>query len=653
MAVGAQRASRGVVLRLAVVAGVVGALYVAVLGRAIELQIVQGPQLASLARDQYLRAAKLTPRRGPIVDRTGIPLAVSVDADSIYAEPGTMDRAAVDALARALGQDRASLEERLVAKHGFVWVKRKVPAAEADRVRALKLAGVGLVKESRRVYPQGDLAGHVVGYANIDGDGVAGVERGLDEALKGKQLEVLAYKDARGITVLENGAPAADDTSGATVQLTIDGAVQHAAERALKDAITGAQAVSGVAVAMDAKTGALLAVASEPPLDPNAPGLNPNAWRDRALADAVEPGSTVKTFVIAGALEDGVVKPGDVVDAENGAWKLGRRTIHDTHPHGALTVAEVMKYSSNIGAGKIGLKLGRERVVRWLRAFGFGERAGTGVPGEARGNVRDATNLPEIAVANMSFGQGMAATAVQLTAAMGAIASGGVLLRPYVVAKVVGPDGTVLREAHPEEERRVVSERTAAAMTAMLRSVVEKGGTGTRAAMADFTVAGKTGTAQKADPNGAGYSGKLLASFLGFAPAEEPRVVVLVMVDEPNVQAHFGGDVAAPAFATIAREALRAVGVLPAGSSELAGYTTVAHDEAPAPEAEVARDVGASRTVVPDLGGLTARAAARALSERALEAELRGTGHAVSQSPRPGAVVARGARVRVTLAPQG
>ncbi len=649
------RASRTVTVRLALLSVFIVFLFVAVLTRAVQLQIVEGPRYAAAARDQYLRAAKLSPRRGPILDRTGAPLAMSIDVDSIYADPSAMKPSEKAVLARALHLTLPALEKTLGTHKHFVWLRRKTSADEAERIRALKLAGVLFVKESRRVYPQGALAGHLLGYSTVDGDGVAGVEGALDTQLRGLPLEVLGFRDARGETELEDGAPDSAETAGATVQLTIDRAIQHATERALKSAVTGALAKGGAAVVLDPKTGALLAVASEPAMDPNAPGRESNAWRDRAVADAVEPGSTVKTFVIAAALEEGVVKPTDLFDAENGNWTFGRRHIHDTHPHGRITVSEIVKYSSNIGAAKIGLALGKERLTRYLHAFGFGERAGLGLPGEGHGAVHPAAGLADIAAANMSFGQGMSATAVQLAAAMGVIASGGVLRRPYLVQRVISANGKVQRETRPEEERRVISESVAAQMTSMLEGVVATGGTGARAAMADFRVAGKTGTAQKAE-NGV-YGGKLLASFLGFAPADAPRVVVLVMIDEPNVAAHYGGDVAAPAFAQISREALRAVGVLPPGASDVDQLVlhsniipSVEYTKNPIHPQAVSTPTNA--VIVPNLKGLTARAATKVLSERQLEAELSGSGHTIAQQPRAGAIVSRGAHVHVTLAPQ-
>ncbi|MBS2025160.1 MAG: penicillin-binding protein 2, partial [Deltaproteobacteria bacterium] len=488
------------------------------------------------------------------------------DTDSIFADPASFvdDRARSEAaslLANALGQPKDKLEKKLSGEKRFVWLARKVEAEVADKVRALNLDGVELVKEPKRYYPQRELAGHVLGFVGEDA-GQEGLERELEQYLKGQVLSVPAVRDARGAMVMTEGAPDPTKLTGATVTTTLDSSIQLTTERELAKAVRDSHAASGWAMVMDVQTGAILSLASSPSFDANKPGRDPLVWKNRGVQDQLEPGSTIKSFMMAIAMEDGELKPNEAMFCENGIARIAGRTIHDTHKVGWATPSDVLRESSNICAAKIGLRLGADRLMEGYRAFGFGERTGVGLPGEGRGQLRDPKRMPLISVATSAFGQGMSATGLQTVVAMAAIANGGVLLKPYLVQKVVASDGTVLLTRGREEVRRVLSEKTAARVQTMLEEVVQRG-TGTKAAIADFRVAGKTGTAQKVDPIRGGYNDKKLASFLGFAPAEAPRVAVLVAIDEPEGKTH-GGDVAAPAWGPIAGEALRQLGVTPA-----------------------------------------------------------------------------------------
>ncbi len=370
------------------------------------------------------------------------------------------------------------------------------------------------------------------------------------------------------------------------------------------------------------------------------------------MQDQLEPGSTIKSFVVARAIEEGVLEPDELLFCEHGLWAhLGHR-LHDTHPVDWATPATVLRESSNICAAKIGERLGKEKLVAGLKAFGFGEKTGVGLPGEARGALRNPKSMPQIAVDTMAFGQGMSATGLQVTAAMAAIANGGMLLRPYLVEKIVAPGGAVLVRHAREEMRRAISEDTSRTLTAMLEEVVRKG-TGIRAGLVEYRAAGKTGTAQKVDLVRGGYSDKRLASFLGFVPADEPRVAILVVIDEPEGKGNTGGAVAAPAWGAIARESLRQLGVMPDESKETVPALLQASAVAPPAPSVVPEAAPAGKAVVPNLSGLGARSAIRQLAERSLEPELRGSGRAVGQTPRAGSIVKRGARVKVVLAPPG
>jgi len=639
------------------------ALFGVVLLRAAKVQLLDRSRLARLQRDQTRRELEWVPRRGMIVDRRGEPLAVTQDVDSVFADPSAFEtprarQMAAARIAGALRLDRARVLEKLSQPdRRFVWIKRRIDEASAQRVRGLAIDGIELAKEPKRFYPQRDLAGHVLGFVGEE-SGQEGLERELDQHLRGRSVQVQATRDARGTMVLEHGAPDPADLTGATVTLTLDSAIQLAAEKELARAVKASGAIGGWAVVLDVNTGAVLALAGNPAFDANKPGRDPMIWRDRAVQDQLEPGSTVKSFVLARALEEGVVQPDELLYCEHGVWMHAGRKIHDTHPVDWATPAAILRESSNICAAKIGEKLGRQRLIEGLRAFGFGERSGVGLPGEARGALADPRRMPQIALSTTAFGQGMSATAMQTVAAMAAIANGGVLLRPFLVQKVVAADGTTLLSRGREEVRRVLKEDTARELTAMLEEVVEKG-TGTRAALLGHRVAGKTGTAQKVDPIRGGYSDKRLASFLGFAPADAPRIAILVVIDEPEGKGAevAGGTVAAPAWGAIAHEALRQLDVMPDQARETAPLLVssvgsgagdeVAHEPAAEPP------IQPGRARVPDVSGLGARSAMRRLAQSSLEPELRGSGRAVAQSPRAGAIVKRGARVKVTLAPPG
>ena len=656
-------AGRWVRLRATLVASALLLCFAAVLARAAKVQLLDRARLSRLARDQTRREIEWAPRRGLILDRRGAKLAVTQDVDSIFADPAAFPTrrersVAADLLARALRMDRGKVLARLASDKRFVWLKRRVDEDAASRVASLGLDGVELVKEPKRFYPQRALAGHVLGFVGEEG-GQEGLERELDALLKGKTVSVQAVRDARGATVLAQGAPDPADLTGATVTLTLDSAIQLAAERELSRAVASSRASAGWAAVVDVQSGEVLALASNPAFDANKPGRDPPVWRNRAVQDQLEPGSTIKSFVVAAALDARVLDREKPLYCEQGSWDHNGHVLHDTHKVGWANPAQVLRESSNICAAKIGEALGKQRLTAALRAFGFGERSSVGLPGEAKGALPDAAKMPDIAVDTVSFGQGLSATGLQTVMAMAAIANGGVLLRPFIVSRVVAPDGKVLLDRQREEIRRVLRPATAREIAAMLEEVVEKG-TGMKARVNGFRVAGKTGTAQKVDPVRGGYGDKRLASFLGFLPADDPRLSILVAIDEPEGDV-FGGSVAAPAWSAIAAEALRQIGVAPDSSREEVSFASVAppqEEEVDADaEPEIRQPPVASRqpkqSVVPDLTGLPARAAVRKLAEAALEPDLRGNGRTVAQSPRPGAIVKRGARVRVTLAPSG
>ncbi|MFP2962956.1 penicillin-binding protein [Myxococcus sp. 1LA] len=633
-------------------------------GRAVQLQVFEQEKLRGMAQDQYVRHIEIPARRGDIFDRRGTPLAQSVEVDSIWVDPSMLPdvKAASRALAKALKLDPDELGARLARARRFAWVKRQAKPAEVAAVKALELPGMGFSKEPKRFYPQRELGAHVVGTVGMDGRGLEGLELAFQDELSGQNSSTSGFRDAKGRKLLVQGALDPLQRQGAAVTLTLDRHLQYVAEKALSKAVEDARAVAGMAVVLDPRTGELLAVANHPRFNPNTPeSSSRSGMRNRAALDTFEPGSTLKSFVVATALEEKAITADSLFFCENGAWRVGRHTINDTHSYGWLTPQGILQVSSNICMAKIAQALGREKFVQGYHAFGFAERTGLSLPGEGRGVLP--FPKAEVSLATQSFGQGMTATAVQIAAAYGALANDGVLMRPYLVSKVVDPDGVVLLENRPTELRRAVSAKVARQVVGMLESVVVKGGTATKAAMEDYRVAGKTGTAQKADPVARGYSDKRIASFVGVVPAESPRAVILVVVDEPKTDV-YGGTVAAPAFKEIATAAMAHLAVPP--SRTVAPEVAVAAvSSAPAAAKPGAKASGAARTAladavtetpepgtvrVPDLQGEVGREAVVKLLAAALEPQVLGSGRVVSQTPAAGSLVEKGARVTLELA---
>ncbi|MEK6726090.1 MAG: penicillin-binding transpeptidase domain-containing protein [Deltaproteobacteria bacterium] len=545
-------------------------------GRAFQLQVLKRDQLCKLAERQYKKNIPLVPKRGTIYTRGYEELAVTVEIDSIYAEPDSIDTPKLTAkkLAPLLTLSRKELEDNLSSSKSFVWLARKVTPSTIERVKSLNIRGIGFVKENRRFYPNGELASHAVGFSGIDGTGLGGIELAHDAQIKGKTELVRAERDALGKRTLPMDLGFEDFLTGNSVVLTIDKTIQYTAEKELAVAVRKSGAKGGTAIVMDPKSGEVLAMANYPQFNPNdLSSTSQAALKNRAIVDTYEPGSTFKVFLLAAALEEGVVKPGDKFNCENGSMELAGKVIHDTHKHGALTVREIMKFSSNIGSAKIAAKLGKERFYDYITSFGFGSPTGIELNGEGSGILRSMKTWSNLELATLSFGQGVSATPIQLTTAFSAIANGGYLMKPYLVKDILDRDGKVIKSNQPQIVKKVISGDTASKVTEMLRDVVAEGGTGTEAALNGYDVAGKTGTAQKVS-GGRGYrENKHVASFIGFVPAESPELVVLVAIDEPE-GIQYGGIVAAPAFRAISETSLRYLnspkkndGQLPAGSA--------------------------------------------------------------------------------------
>jgi cell division protein FtsI (penicillin-binding protein 3) len=662
------RTTRWIAIRIGLVAAFFAAGLGAVTARAFSLQVLRRDRLDEEMAEQVRRQVVLKPRRGVVTDRTGVPLAVSADAQSLFADPTLLaeDPRGAEALRKigaALRLDARAVRKKLARGSRFVWIARRISPAEAAAVGAVlrdtKVRGLALLPETRRYYPKLELASQLLGLVGEDGEGLEGIELARDEVLRGEPGRVPSLRDGRGRVVLSDAPSPGHAQEGARVELTIDQGIQLAAERALAGAVSRSRAAAAVAVALDPATGEVLAMATHPPYNPNAP-RKADELRNRAVTDSFEPGSTMKTFAIAGALERGALRPLDPIDCSGGRYAVGAHVIRDHEPLGWAGAAKILAVSSNVGAAKIGARLGRQGMKDTFASFGLGEKTGIGLPGEVRGQIPFPSS--DVALATQSFGYNMTASALQVTNAMAALANGGELMRPIIVRRVVDVGtGEVLEEEKPEVVRRAVSEATAATLRRWLAGVVEDPkGTGRRARPEGYRVAGKTGTARKIDPVGGGYAAdRHLSSFVGFAPAGAPRIVVGVFVDEPRGDI-YGGEVAAPAFREIVEYALARMGVPPEGTA-VAAAPPVAAPAAPESEIPPPVEVGAPRvarppggaTTVPALAGLPARSAIRLLEGAELAPELAGAGRVVSQSPPAGKVVERGTRVRMRLAPAG
>lgn len=541
-------------------------------GRALQLQVFQHERLSKLAERQSRRLIRIDGKRGDILDRNGNRLAASIKTDSFYAHPARIEQPALTAfrLSRALNLPQGALEKKLGSKRGFVWIKRQVTPLESSTVRALKLPGVNALREYRRIYPGRGLAAPLLGFTGIDAEGLEGLEYAYNSHLKGAEGVRVVHRDALGRPVLRGDK--AFPGGGGSIRTTLHPAIQNLTEAELSRAVTETGAAMGVAVVLHAPSGQILAMA-------NVPGFNPNVYRDydkstyfnQAVTNGFEPGSTMKVLTAAAALEEGVVKADTLFYCENGQWRHYDSIIHDTKPHGWLGLNGVIRVSSNICAAKIGLLLPPGVFRGYLSRYGFGTRIGLFVApdgrrlaGEAEGYLLPGKKWTPVDHAAMSFGHGVLVSPLQMTAAINIIATGGLLLKPVLVMEMLDSNGRVIQKNTRTVVRRVLSEQTTAIVRDLMKAVVGPDGTGRRGAVPGYQVAGKTGTTEVYDIKARGYSKtRHIASFVGFVPADNPVLTILVMVVEPQ-KGRYGGVVAAPVFSRIAARALPLLGVWPA-----------------------------------------------------------------------------------------
>jgi len=642
--------------RVLLFAAVLAVVFGGLTGRLAWLMIIKHGDLAQIAERQYSRTVVLRAQRGPIVDRQGAPLATSTATESLFVQPRSVgDPVRVAArVAPLVGVPEAEVHAALTGSRSFVWLRRKLPPAVTDRVKALREPGLGFLPEPLRLYPNRELAAHVLGFEGAAG-GLEGIERAWNTELAGVPGKAIVGRDALGREI-EAPHTLQAPQPGQGIMLTIDRTIQYVAEREIDAAYRRTRAKAAMAVVLDPRTGDILAIAIRPTFNPNTflDVTSADLWRNRAVTDPFEPGSTFKAILAAAALEEGAIRPDDRVYAENGSITVAGTTIRDWKKYGWLTFAEVLQNSSNVGSIKVGLALGRERYHRYMKAFGFGAVTGVGLAGESRGLLRDPQRWSALSLPTMSIGQEISVTALQLAAAFGAIANGGTLMQPRLVRATFDAEGREVRRFEPRTVRQVISPETARTLTGLLVRVVD-GGTGRFAAIPGYAVAGKTGTAQKLDPATKRYShAPGVLSFVGFAPADDPRFVIFAMLDEPKTE-RWGSEAAAPIFSAIGREALRYLEIAPHDVPPVQIVTGPATETgAPArvrlvsTAAEIVDADGTRR--MPDLTGQTLRQALGVLEPLHVEVRLAGQGRVVRQAPAPGEALEAGTVARLTLA---
>lgn len=652
--------------RLTVIAALLLVWGLGIGARLAHLQVVDHDWYVDRAIRQQERTVEVSATRGRILDASGRELARSIEARSVYA---TVDRIKDPAsvarqLAPLTGVDEKTLLERLTSDREFVCLKRKLDVEAAERIAALGIDGIDFVTENKRVYPKGELAAHVLGFCGVDENGLGGVELTFDQQMRGQDGRVVLATDAR--RKIYDSAEIAP-TPGADLHLTIDEIAQYRVEQALAKGVKESKANWGVAVVVRPRTGEIVALANYPTFDANQYGKAPaEVRRNRAVEATFEPGSVFKIVPFSGCIEDGLITPQTMIDCQYGQINVSGRIVHDT-PYGVLKAADALAYSSNVAAIKMGMKLGNPRFYEYIRSYGFGRKTGVELPGEAPGLVEPVEQWQPTTIGSIPMGHEIGVTALQEVAAMAAIANGGEWVQPHLVARVVASDGTILRAAAPER-RRVVSVETARLMTGMLEGVVLRG-TAKHAGLDQLQAAGKTGTAQKIDPRSKQYSHtRYVASFCGYAPAEDPELACIVILDEPKVGGHTGGAAAAPIFGQILENLFEDYAI-PTGASpdliasgavqrtqgtELAAGAPVAPPApVPAPTAPeiavVEADAGTRGVVVPNLSGRGLRSVLQIGADAGLVVEANGSGVVCKQSPQAGAVVAPGTVLTVEL----
>lgn len=601
-------------------------IFVVISVKAMVLQIFDRDRAIDLARRQHQSVYTLLPNRGKILDVNNKELVMNVDTQSIYVNAKSVKNPAElsKKLSKHLGVSRDKIMKILNSKKSFAWVKRLVDHDTATKIKAENLEAIGFIEEPMRVYPNGHLAGQILGFTNIDSKGIEGIEFQFDAILAGKPGKISVKKDARGRNIMSTPYYLEPSVSGSNLVLTIDSQIQSIVEYELQDGVEKANADKGMALVMDPETGSVLAMASYPFFDPNEYKEYPaDSRRNLPIWYSYEPGSTMKVFLLASAMDDDKVNPLSKFDCENGQRRVGPFIIKDVHPYGILTVSEILEKSSNICATKIGETLGKEKFYEYLSDFGFGKQTGLELPGESFGKLRNANSWGQVELATISFGQGVAVTSLQLATTLSAIANTGYLMKPYIVKEIASPDGKVVKENKPKMLNRVISYDTSKQITEMMEKVVESG-TGKKASISGYSVAGKTGTAQVPNPETGGYyANRFISSFIGFAPSNDPKLTVVVVMENPK-NGHYGGTVAAPIFKGITEKVLFYLGIPP-------------------------NKAFVGTRVMPDLHGLSVRDILKWSENEGVKIKIKGNGFVSSQEPKAGVIIKEGIVCMVEL----
>jgi cell division protein FtsI (penicillin-binding protein 3) len=662
------------------VAAFIGFWMFVVCARLIYLQFSQHEGLANRARQQQQNSIETSPLRGELLDRQERQLARSVQTVSLFLDPDGLDTATLDRnaqqIAQSLGMKQAELAKQFREAHAekrrFIWIARRLDADVANKVVAMNLPGIQPQLEPKRYYPNGQLAAHILGYVGIDGKGLGGVEQFYNAKISGEPGRLFLEKDASGKSYESHEIAS---KPGQTVVLTIDQTIQYQAEQALQNAIKSSRAKSGTVIVLEPKSGEILALANAPSFDPNkVSDAKPETRSNWALQNIYEPGSTFKIVAFSAALEKKLAKADERIDCQMGAITVAGRVIHDHHPFGSLTITEALEKSSNVAAIKLGLRVGDETMYDYIKRYGFGSRTGIELPGETAGILRKVERWQPSSIGSIAIGQEVGVTPVQMVAAFGALANDGLRVAPHLIREVRDAEGTVVYRAQPEQ-RRVISAETAIAVRGMLEGVTLHG-TAKKAQLDGYSAAGKTGTAQKIDPKTRSYSAtKFVGSFVGFAPVNNPQVVIIVVIDEPG-GAYHGGDVAAPVFREVAEQILPHLGVSPDIETQSVPELVAKVNEDPERAAKIREEQVQSEQqrkatmptvdsnggrgsevvyavatkkamLMPDLRGRSVRDVARACAQLGLQVEARGEGKVLKQNPSAGTEVSTGQLVYV------
>jgi cell division protein FtsI (penicillin-binding protein 3) len=657
--------------------------------RLVYLQVSSHERLVERAHKQQQDAIETAPQRGPLLDRRERELARSIETTSVFVAPDEFRTEKKETEAQTLGEidctannlsSVLALNEKELADQitearkngrGFIWIARRINPDRAQALETMQLPGVHTRKEPKRFYPNGSLAANVLGFVGLDGNGLAGIEQAFNEKILGEPGKLFIQKDSRGFAYESSEIPG---RPGQTIVLTIDQSIQYQAEAALTSAIARSHAKSGTAIVMDPHTGEILALANAPTFDPNNVGAAPPAARANwALQNIYEPGSTFKIIAYSAAFEKGLAKPDDHIDCQMGSITVAKRVVHDHEPFGNLTLTEALAKSSNVAAIKLGLRVGNTTMHEYITRFGFGSRTGIELPGETAGMIHPVSRWLPSSIGSVAIGQEVGVTPLQMAAAFSALANDGVRIAPHVIREIRSSTGTSIYRPNPEQ-RRVISKDTARALRGMLEGVTLNG-TAKKAQLDGYTAAGKTGTAQKVDPQTKRYSNtKYVASFVGFAPVNNPAVVIIVVIDEP-AGAYHGGDVAAPVFRQIAEQILPEMGVMPDTEFKNENELVASVREAPAPDPKLQNEIeqdkhAAAATLpkvvsransgevvyavstnkamlMPNLRGRSVRDVARACAQLGLQLEAHGEGRVVKQTPEPGTELQSGQTIFV------